>query len=87
MADAASVLRATVDPMAVEKRRVEAKRTVVETVDARRVEVTDPLFDWKVAAPNVETFMLSEVRSFVAALKAVIVQPDAVENTRDLTVR
>jgi len=56
-------------------------------VDAWSVKDTVALFASMVDAPSVETFMLSEVRSFVAALNAVMEQPVAVEKTSDLTVR
>ena len=81
------VLVVMVLPTAVEKLTAPARRRVVESVEACRVDATFAPFAEKEEAPSVDTFILSEVRSFVAALKAVMVQPVAVENTRDFTVR
>jgi len=44
-------------------------------------------FEYILLPDKLEKFITDVVKSFVAALNAVIVHPDAVENTRDFTVK
>ena len=65
---------------------------VAERVDTFAVEYTvrklvDVVPENIVLPDKLEKFITDVVKSFVAALNAVIVHPDAVENTSDLTVR
>ncbi len=67
-------------------------RFVAERVDTFAVEFTlkklaVAVLENIVLPDKLEKFITDVVKSFVAALNAVMVHPDAVENTSDLTVR
>jgi len=69
-----------------------AFRFVAEFVEIFAVEYTvrklvDVVPEYIVLPDKLEKFITEVVKSFVAALNAVMVQPDAVENTSDFTVR
>jgi len=69
-----------------------AFKFVVERVNTFALEYTfkklvDTAPEYIVLPDKLEKFITDVVRSFVAALNAVMVHPDAVENTSDFTVR
>ena len=81
------VLVASVDIFAIL-----AFKFVVERVNTFALEYTfkklvDVVPENIVLPDKLEKFITEVVKSFVAALNAVMVQPDAVENTSDFTVR
>jgi len=81
------VLMPSVDIFAILAFRFVAERVETFAVEYTVRKLVDTAPEYIVLPDKLEKFITDVVRSFVAALNAVMVHPDAVENTSDFTVR
>ena len=81
------VLVASVDMFAILPFKFVAERVNTFALEYTFKKLVDVVPENIVLPDRLEKFITDVVKSFVAALNAVIVHPDAVENTSDFTVR